>query len=76
MIQSLSAGLSDRLRSSVAITSVAQCVEELVLNSLDAEALCVAVRVDLTAGRVQVIDNGHGIHSDDLNIIANRYVIN
>ncbi|WAR19070.1 MLH3-like protein [Mya arenaria] len=61
------------IRTGVAITSVSQCVEELVLNSLDAGASCVAVRLDLNCFKVQVVDNGLGISSDQLNILGNRF---
>ncbi|KAK7078441.1 DNA mismatch repair protein [Halocaridina rubra] len=62
-----------QLRSGITITSVSQCVEELVLNSLDAGATCVAVRVDLHIFRIQVIDNGHGIRHKDLKILGKRH---
>lgn len=60
------------LRSGVAITSVTQCIEELVLNSLDAGATCVAVRVDLNCFKLQVVDNGSGVPHDQLNALGNR----
>ena len=43
-----------RLRSGVALTSVAHCVGELVENSIDADAKCIAVRIDLTKFKIQV----------------------
>ncbi|KAK8395276.1 hypothetical protein O3P69_006172 [Scylla paramamosain] len=62
-----------QLRSGVAIASVAQCVEELVLNSLDAGATCVAVRVDLSIFRIQVVDNGEGVPQSDLKYLGRRH---
>ena len=53
----LEEGVRTRLRSGVAITSMAQCVEELVENCIDAGGTCIAVRVDLSRYRIQV-----GIH--------------
>lgn len=61
------------LRTGVAITSVIQCVEELVLNALDAGATCVAIRIDLTCFKVQVVDNGSGVLEDELEFLGNRY---
>ncbi|XP_043929395.1 DNA mismatch repair protein Mlh3 [Protopterus annectens] len=73
MIRCLSEEVQARLRSGVAVSSVSQCVEELVLNSIDAEATCIAVRVDTEAGKVQVVDNGSGVSKDDLEKVGTRY---
>ena len=43
-----------RLRSGVAIGSVAQCVGELVENAIDAGAKCIAVRVDFSKYKIKV----------------------
>ncbi|XP_066958145.1 LOW QUALITY PROTEIN: uncharacterized protein [Macrobrachium rosenbergii] len=69
----LSEPVRSQLRSGVSITSVGQCVEELVLNSLDAEATCIAVRIDLSIFRIQVVDNGHGISHKNLKVLGNRH---
>ena len=60
------------LRSGVTVTSVTQCVEELLLNSLDAGATCVAVRVDLGLFKIQVVDNGTGVPQDQLKLLGER----
>ncbi|XP_078589842.1 DNA mismatch repair protein Mlh3-like isoform X1 [Branchiostoma floridae x Branchiostoma japonicum] len=73
MIRPLDPSVRAQLRSGVSVPSVAQCVEELVLNSLDAAATCVAVRIDLENFWIQVVDNGHGIPKDQLSIIGDRY---
>ncbi|XP_065449467.1 DNA mismatch repair protein Mlh3 isoform X14 [Chrysemys picta bellii] len=76
MIKCLVEDVRTRLRSGVAINSLAQCVEELVLNSIDAKATCVAIRVDLETFKVQVVDNGFGMGREDLNKVGNRYFTN
>lgn len=43
-----------------------------VLNSLDAGATCVAVRVDLSIFRIQVVDNGEGVPQPDLKYLGRR----
>uniref|UniRef100_A0A8C7BFJ1 MutL homolog 3 n=1 Tax=Neovison vison TaxID=452646 RepID=A0A8C7BFJ1_NEOVI len=73
MIKCLSVEVQARLRSGLAICSLGQCVEELALNSIDAEAKCVAVRVNMETFQVQVIDNGLGMGSDDIDKVGNRY---
>lgn len=73
MIKHLGEDVRARLRSGVTITSLGQCVEELVLNSIDAKATCVAVRVDLEAFKIQVVDNGSGMGRDDLHKMGKRY---
>ncbi|KAK6182873.1 hypothetical protein SNE40_010459 [Patella caerulea] len=73
MLKLLPSDVQSRLRSDIAITSVAQCVEELVLNSLDAGAVCIAIRVDMTCYTVQIVDNGVGISKDDLKLVGRRY---
>ncbi|XP_064110588.1 uncharacterized protein LOC135218299 isoform X2 [Macrobrachium nipponense] len=69
----LSESVRSQLRSGVSITSVGQCVEELVLNSLDAKATCIAVRIDLSIFRIQVVDNGHGISHENLKVLGSRH---
>lgn len=53
-VRPLSEELRARLRTGVAIPSLAQCVGELVDNALDAGAKCIAVRVDVSKYRIQV----------------------
>ncbi|XP_006811535.1 DNA mismatch repair protein Mlh3-like [Saccoglossus kowalevskii] len=72
-IQPLSDEVRSRLRSGIAITSLTQCVEELVLNSIDANATCIAVRVDIPCYKVHVIDNGTGITVEQMKLIGQRY---
>ena len=53
-IRLLDEAVRGTLRSGVALTSVAHCVGELVENSIDAGAKCIAVRLDLTKYKIQV----------------------
>ncbi|XP_057284672.1 DNA mismatch repair protein Mlh3 isoform X1 [Pezoporus wallicus] len=73
MIERLVEDVRARLRSGMTVSSLGQCVEELVLNSIDANATCVAIRVDLEAFKVQVVDNGSGMGREDLNAMGKRY---
>ncbi|XP_012782232.2 DNA mismatch repair protein Mlh3 isoform X3 [Ochotona princeps] len=73
MIKCLSLEVQARLRSGLTIGSLGQCVEELSLNSIDAQATCVAVRVNMETFQVQVIDNGFGMGSEDVDKAGNRY---
>ncbi|XP_058265470.1 DNA mismatch repair protein Mlh3 isoform X1 [Hemibagrus wyckioides] len=73
MIKSLSKEVQSQLRSGVAIYSLQQCVEELLLNSIDAGATCVAVQIDIEACKIQVLDNGSGIDRDNMEKVGIRY---
>ncbi|XP_052269222.1 uncharacterized protein LOC127870783 isoform X2 [Dreissena polymorpha] len=72
-IELLPRNVQSYIRTGVAITSVGQCVEELVLNSLDAGATCIAVRIDLDSFKVQVVDNGSGISRNEMELLGNRF---
>ncbi|KAK3093602.1 hypothetical protein FSP39_017962 [Pinctada imbricata] len=72
-IQPLPVEVKSLLRSGVALTSVTQCVEELVLNAIDAGATCIAVRVDMSLYKVQVLDNGCGMSAAQLKSVGGRY---
>ncbi|XP_030574842.1 DNA mismatch repair protein Mlh3 isoform X2 [Archocentrus centrarchus] len=73
MIKRLPKEVQGKLRTGVAIPSLQQCVEELILNSIDAGATCVGVRMDMEAFKVQVIDNGAGMSAEDMDCVGNRY---
>ena len=73
MIRPLQEEVRSHLRSGVAITNLTQCVEELVLNSLDAGASNITVRIDVPNFKVQVSDNGNGIAFGDLRLVGERY---
>ncbi|XP_059160335.1 uncharacterized protein LOC131943953 [Physella acuta] len=73
MIRQLPDDVRAALRTGVALSSFSQAVEELVLNSIDAGASSVAVRVDLQLYKIQVIDNGCGITLDQFPLVGERY---
>lgn len=73
MIKCLPKEVQGKLRSGVALPSLQQCVEELLLNGIDAGATCVGVRMDMDAFKVQVIDNGAGLSAEDMGCVGNRY---
>uniref|UniRef100_A0A671RMU0 KAT8 regulatory NSL complex subunit 2-like n=1 Tax=Sinocyclocheilus anshuiensis TaxID=1608454 RepID=A0A671RMU0_9TELE len=73
MIKSLPKDVQAQLRSGVTIFSLQQCVEELILNSIDAGATCVAVKIDIEACKLQVIDNGTGMCWEDMERVGLRY---
>jgi DNA mismatch repair ATPase MutL len=43
-----------------------------VQNSLDAKASSIAVRLNLENFTLQVVDNGHGLTKDELDVIGER----
>lgn len=73
MIRPLQEEVRSLLRSGVAITNLTQCVEELVLNSIDAGASNITLRVDIPNLKIQVSDNGCGISFGDLKLAGERY---
>ena len=73
MIQRLGSDVISELRSGVTLSSLAQCVEELVLNSIDAGSNSVTVDVDISTVSVQVSDNGTGIRQNNLRNVGQRY---
>ncbi|XP_055004132.1 DNA mismatch repair protein Mlh3 isoform X2 [Boleophthalmus pectinirostris] len=73
MIKCLPKEVQGKLRSGIALPSLQQCVEELLVNSIDAGANCVGVRVDMDAFKIQVIDNGRGMSREDIGCVGNRY---
>ena len=59
-LKMLEPALRSRLRSGVAVASVSQCVGELVENSIDAGATCIAIRVDIPKFKIQVLPSLEG----------------
>ncbi|KAI9244767.1 histidine kinase-like ATPase [Sporodiniella umbellata] len=70
-IQILNPNAIRQLRSTLVISTLASCIEELVQNALDAHASKVDVMIDVDKFSVQVDDNGTGIQN--LADIGQRY---
>lgn len=60
------------VRSGITINTVAQCVEELVCNSIDAKGKSIHIGVNLDQFNVRVEDDGVGIIEADLEEVGVR----
>ena len=60
------------LEHGASLTSPWQCVEQLVLNSLEAGATSIAVRADLASNNLwlQVVDDGRGLSKEELEVVG------
>jgi DNA mismatch repair protein MutL len=66
-IAALSENTVRQLGSSLVITSPVQLLKELLENAIDSGAICIEILVSQnTVDKLEVRDNGHGIHPDDL----------
>ncbi|KAL9241515.1 hypothetical protein vseg_015621 [Gypsophila vaccaria] len=72
-IKPLSEAVLSSVRSGFIISSLANVVEELVYNSLDAGARKVSVLVGVNNGYIKVEDDGSGINRDGLMLLGERY---
>ena len=61
------------LRAGVTIPSLAQCVEELVLNSIDAHARSLTIRVSVEKGFIEIADDGDGIPATSFECLGEPY---
>ncbi|XP_030759380.1 DNA mismatch repair protein Mlh3-like [Sitophilus oryzae] len=75
-LKRLNSDVISKIRSSFNVSNVAQCVFELICNSLDAKASSVAVRVNLISFKIQIADNGEGITKGNMELIGLRYMTN
>ncbi|KAK4511738.1 uncharacterized protein ATC70_007282 [Mucor velutinosus] len=71
-IQLLDTSVICQLRSSLVITSITQCIKELIENALDAKANNIEIFLDIEKFSLQVNDDGIGIQ--DLSRIGQRHV--
>jgi DNA mismatch repair protein MLH3 len=61
-IKPLSEEVVAQIRSSISIHSLNEVIEELVKNSLDADANHIQINLDFRKGNCIVEDDGSGIH--------------
>ncbi|XP_045535425.1 protein PFF0380w-like [Papilio machaon] len=73
IIKKLPTDIQSLLSASSKINNYKNAVEELVYNSLDADATSVAVRIHIYENVIQVIDNGFGIAKCDIPLLGQRY---
>ena len=72
-IQQLPSALSEKLRAPLVVGSLAQALEELAANSVDAQATLVDIHVDLSSLSLTVADDGHGIEQGSFKSLAKRH---
>ncbi|KAI3843397.1 hypothetical protein MKX03_024291 [Papaver bracteatum] len=72
-IKQLPKDVYSSLRSSVVLFDLTRVVEELIFNSIDANATKVNVGVSVGTCYVKVDDDGHGITRDGLVLVGEKY---
>lgn len=63
----------NKLRSDYTINSFHQVLEELILNSIDANASKIEISFDLSLLQISVNDNGFGIEEKNFKELGNRF---
>lgn len=69
-IHQLSSNVVSCLRSQVVVASVAQCISELIQNSIDASATRIDVTLHSEDLYISVKDNGCGITPEDMKYVG------
>ena len=72
-IERLSQQAVSAIRSGISVPTVAQAVEELVANAIDASAKTISIRLDIKKYWLSVDDDGSGIKDADLPLVGQRY---
>ncbi|GMI86304.1 MUTL protein homolog 3 [Hibiscus trionum] len=73
-IKPLPEAVRGTVRSASILFDLTRVVEELIFNSLDADASKVSVFLSVGSGYVKVVDDGSGISRDGLVLLGERYV--
>jgi hypothetical protein len=72
-IKRLPKSVHSSLRSSIVLFDLSRVVEELVYNSIDANASKIDISVNARACYVKVEDDGCGITRDELVLVGEKY---